>query len=80
METKRWDYTFKVLLIGAPKTGKSCIISRFAEDKFDDYHVVTIGIDFKVKSIEQDGSIIKIFAWNSAGIERLNGTVKLIYK
>ena len=40
------DYILKILLLGGC-TGKSSLLRRYVEDKFDDsYYTGTIGIDF----------------------------------
>ena len=41
---KNYDHLFKVLLIGDPAVGKTCILCRFANDEFKTTHLSTIGI------------------------------------
>ncbi|XDV40197.1 hypothetical protein PO909_009324 [Leuciscus waleckii] len=52
---KKYDFLFKLLLIGDSGVGKTCLIIRFAEDNFNSTYISTIGIDFKVKTIEVEG-------------------------
>lgn len=40
---KNYDHLFKVLLIGDPAVGKTCILCRFANDEFKTTHLSTIG-------------------------------------
>ena len=54
------DYLFKVLLIGSSGVGKSSLLVRFADDMFTDNFMPTIGVDFKIKTIEVDGKKIKL--------------------
>lgn len=42
----RSDHTFKLVLVGDSGTGKSCLMTRFVEDRFSDIHLSTIGVDF----------------------------------
>lgn len=49
---KQFDFLFKFLLIGDSGVGKTCIIYRFVENKFDSSFVTTIGIDFKIRTVE----------------------------
>ena len=51
LSTKDYDYVFKIIVVGDRGVGKSCLIVRFADDKFIDNHRMTIGIDFKVSAI-----------------------------
>jgi DnaJ family protein C protein 27 len=46
----------KIISLGEPTVGKSCLIKRFCEDKFVSKHVATIGIDFGVKPVQIAGA------------------------
>ncbi len=61
------DYLFKVLLIGNSGVGKSSLLMRFAEDVFSDNHIMTIGVDFKIKTVDVDSKAIKLQIWDTAG-------------
>ena len=50
--------------------GKTCLLLRYANDKFSPTFITTIGIDFKIKIIELDGKRIKLQIWDTAGQER----------
>eukprot|EP01043_Picozoa_sp_COSAG02_P047032 COSAG02_NODE_4466_length_5332_cov_3.159564_5_plen_65_part_00 len=41
-----YDYLVKILLVGDSGTGKSNLLSRFAESRFEEDFVPTIGVDF----------------------------------
>lgn len=49
---KNFDLFFKLLLIGDSGVGKTCIIFRFADNTFNSSFISTIGIDFKIKTLE----------------------------
>ena len=55
-----YDYLLKILLIGDSNTGKSSLLVRFCDDTFSDAFISTIGVDFKVKTIEMDGKLVKL--------------------
>ena len=55
--------TFKLLLIGDSGVGKSSILTRFTDDRFEPDHAATIGVDFKVKVIAIDGKNVKLTIW-----------------
>uniref|UniRef100_A0A2K5NXJ4 small monomeric GTPase n=1 Tax=Cercocebus atys TaxID=9531 RepID=A0A2K5NXJ4_CERAT len=57
---KTYDYLFKLLLIGDSGVGKTCVLFRFSEDAFNSTFISTIGIDFKIRTIELDGKRIKL--------------------
>ncbi|KAF9687658.1 hypothetical protein SADUNF_Sadunf02G0116000 [Salix dunnii] len=54
------DYLFKLLLIGDSGVGKSCLLLRFADDSYIESYISTIGVDFKIRTVEQDGKTIKL--------------------
>lgn len=40
--------------------GKTCLLLRYANDSFSPTFITTIGIDFKIKTIEVDGKRVKL--------------------
>jgi len=64
------DYTFKLVLVGDSSVGKSCLMTRFVEDRYSDIHLSTIGIDFKTVTTMLEGKIVKLHIWDTAGQER----------
>ena len=61
---------FKVVIIGQSSVGKSCILLRFIEDRFDTNYLSTIGVDFQFKSFELNDKKYKLDVWDTAGQER----------
>ena len=60
MQTE-YDYLFKTLLIGPSNVGKSAIMLRYVDDVFCESYISTIGVDFKIKTLEVNNKIIKLF-------------------
>ncbi|KAI0085953.1 P-loop containing nucleoside triphosphate hydrolase protein [Irpex rosettiformis] len=75
-----YDYLFKLLLIGDSGVGKSCLLLRFAEDAFTDSYLSTIGVDFKIRTIELDGKTVKLQIWDTAGQERFRTIAAAYYR
>ncbi|KAM3279439.1 hypothetical protein ACQJBY_046663 [Aegilops geniculata] len=65
-----YDYLIKLLLIGDSGVGKSCLLLRFSDGSFTTSFITTIGIDFKIRTVELDGKRIKLQIWDTAGQER----------
>jgi len=48
--------------------GKSCLLLRFEDDKFfSESYISTIGVDFKIKTVDIDGSRVKLQLWDTTG-------------
>ncbi|KAL4840473.1 hypothetical protein H8958_000441 [Nasalis larvatus] len=62
----KYDYLFKLLLIGDSGAGRSCLLHRFADDTYTESYISTVGVDFKIRTIELDGKTIKLQIWNTA--------------
>merc|ERR1711883_18175 len=75
-----YDYLFKLLLIGDSGVGKSCLLLRFADDTYTESYISTIGVDFKIRTIELDGKTIKLQIWDTAGQERFKTITSSYYK
>uniref|UniRef100_A0A0A9X7Z9 Ras-related protein ORAB-1 n=1 Tax=Lygus hesperus TaxID=30085 RepID=A0A0A9X7Z9_LYGHE len=75
-----YDYLFKILLIGDSGVGKSCLLHRFADGVYNDTYISTIGVDFKIRTIELDGKVIKLQIWDTAGQERFRTITSSYYR
>lgn len=75
-----YDYLFKLLLIGDSGVGKSCLLLRFADDSYVESYISTIGVDFKIRTVEQDGKTIKLQIWDTAGQERFRTITSSYYR
>ena len=73
-------YIIKLLTLGDTTVGKSSIVLRFAENRFDDNQFATIGIDFKTKYTKYRDSSVKVLIWDTAGQEKFQNIAKQYYK
>lgn len=80
MSKRQYDMLFKFLLIGDSGVGKTCILYRFSDDAFNTTFISTIGIDFKIKTIELRGKKIKLQIWDTAGQERFHTITTSYYR
>ena len=74
-----YSYHVKLLLLGDSNVGKSCVLTRYASDKFDTSLIPTTGVDFKTRFLsinekDRDGKDhskkVKCQVWDTAGQER----------
>jgi len=77
---KDYDLLFKLLLIGDSGVGKSCLLLRFADDAWSDTYISTIGVDFKIRTLDIDGKVVKLQIWDTAGQERFRTITSSYYR
>ncbi|KAL3666837.1 Ras-related protein RABE1e [Phytophthora oleae] len=80
VHSSKYDLLIKLLLIGDSGVGKSCVLLRYSDDSFTTSFITTIGIDFKVKTIDVDGKRIKLQIWDTAGQERFRTITTAYYR
>jgi len=80
MNAPEYDYLFKLLLIGDSGVGKSCLLLRFADDTYTESYISTIGVDFKIRTIELEGKTVKLQIWDTAGQERFRTITSSYYR
>jgi len=75
-----YDMLIKLLLIGDSGVGKTCLLLRYNDNCFNSTFIATIGIDFKIKTINLDGKTIKLQIWDTAGQERFRTITSAYYR
>ena len=80
-EKKQKELLYKILLLGDSSVGKTCFLLRYSENTFQEIHMSTIGLDYKLKNVQlDDGKIVKIQIWDTAGQDRFRSITKNYYK
>ena len=76
------DYRlYKILLLGDCAVGKSCLLLRYCENSFQESHLATIGLDFRLKTITlENNRKIRIQIWDTAGEDRFRSITRNYYK
>lgn len=77
---KSIDYLYKILLLGSSAVGKSSLLLRFADDTFKENQISTIGVDWKIRTVQVEGKQIKLQLWDSAGQERFRTIASSYYR
>eukprot|EP01016_Furgasonia_blochmanni_P005403 TRINITY_DN120_c0_g1_i4.p1 TRINITY_DN120_c0_g1~~TRINITY_DN120_c0_g1_i4.p1 ORF type:complete len:215 (+),score=38.10 TRINITY_DN120_c0_g1_i4:302-946(+) len=75
-----YDFMTKVIIVGDSGVGKTCMLVRFCENTFTPNYIMTIGIDFKFRTITVDGQRVKLQIWDTAGQERFRTITETFYK
>ena len=75
-----YDYLCKSIIVGDSGVGKTNIVLRFTEESYKNCHTATIGVDFKVKTLNIDGTKIKLQIWDTAGQCKFRNITKTYFK
>jgi len=80
MKNEKYDYLVKLMLIGESGVGKSSITTRYLDDDFDMNYLSTIGVDFRIITLNLNGKITKLQVWDTAGQERYRTITNSYYR
>lgn len=70
----------RLLMIGDSGVGKTALTIRYVDDTPDTNYPTTIGIDFKIKTIDINGIRYKVQIWDTAGQERFRTITKSYFR
>jgi small GTP-binding protein len=75
------DTVYKVLLLGDSSVGKTCFLLRYCDRTFQEAHLSTIGLDYRLKTMTlKNNKNIKLQIWDTAGQDRFRALTKNYYK
>ena len=75
-----YDLNFKIIIVGDPGVGKSCITMKAVKKIFEDYYSPTVGFEFytfKVRIKEKD---IRLQIWDTCGQENYRSLIQGFYR
>ena len=79
-DDKKDPNCIKITLIGDSGVGKTCIINRYADNKYDANTDSTLGVGYKKKDIDVNGKKYHLDLWDTAGQEQQRSLGKHFYK
>ena len=65
----QYDLSFKIIVIGDPGVGKSCLTLKAIKNYFTDGHNATVGFDCFTYCVKLNGTVIKLQIWDTCGQE-----------
>lgn len=71
---------FKVIIVGPQAVGKSSILFRLSESKFNTAYLSTVGIDFKTYTTQVADKLYSLQIWDTAGQEKFRALTSSYYK
>ncbi len=79
-DSSQYDLTFKIIVIGDPGVGKSCLTGRAVKVKFEEKYAPTIGFEFLTLSVKIEDKIIKLQIWDTCGQEMYRSLISNFYR
>jgi Ras-related protein Rab-2A len=79
-EIGKYDYSFKMIVIGDAGVGKSCLTNRAAKEKFLSDYSPTVGFEFLTFSTNIDNKIVKLQIWDTCGQEVYRSLITNFYR
>lgn len=74
------DFSVKTVTIGDSGVGKSCLLTRFIRDYFDEGSPPTLGVEFMAKIVETEKRQIELQFWDTAGQELFRAVTRGYYR
>lgn len=71
---------FKIIVIGDPSVGKTSLIRRYSDNKFDSSYLPTIGADFNLKIVELPNIEVILTIWDIGGHDRFSAIRSFYYQ
>lgn len=78
--SESYNYVYKIILLGDSTVGKSSLMRRFVENKFDFNTSTTFGVDNLTKCVEIDEEKIMLSIWDTAGQEKYQSIVPAYFR
>ena len=77
---KNYNYLLKYIIIGDASVGKSNLLMKFTENKFNESYQATIGVEFGAKNLDINKKTYRIQIWDTAGQENFHSITRSYYK
>ena len=74
------DYSIKIVVVGDSGVGKSNILTRYAQDEFNQDSKATVGVELYTKTYRIADKVVKVHLWDTAGQERYKSVTAAYYR
>ena len=79
-DTKNYDKSIKIILLGDSNVGKTSIVHCLSNDKYDNYQKKALGLEHYNYVIKINNYIIRMQVWDTAGQEKFDSITTNYYK
>ena len=74
------ELNFKMIVLGDPGVGKSCLTSRATKDVFSEEYAATLGFEFLTFNAKIEDKNIKLQIWDTCGQEMYKSLISNFYR
>ncbi len=76
----QYDLSFKLIVIGDPAVGKSCLTLKATKNLFESNYSATVGFEFFTFNVRINDKIIKLQIWDTCGQEIYKSLITNFYR
>ena len=76
----KYDYSFKMIVVGDAGVGKSCLTSKASKGIFEETYAATIGFEFLAFNVKINDKVVKLQIWDTCGQEIYRSLISSFYK
>jgi small GTP-binding protein len=69
LRSRLCDYALKIVIVGDSSVGKTAMLLRFTDNKWDGSCQPTLGVEFLTKLVDCDNHQVELQIWDTAGQE-----------
>lgn len=74
------NFNFKIVLLGEGCVGKTSLVLRYVENKFNEKHLTTLQASYLCKKLNISGKRVTLNIWDTAGQERFHALGPIYYR
>ena len=74
------ELSFKIIVIGDPGVGKTCLTSRATKDIFTEEYSTTLGFESSTFNVKIENKLIKLQIWDTCGQEKYKSLITNFYR
>ena len=76
----KFDLSFKMIILGDPGVGKSCLTTQAIKNTFSEAYNTTIGFEFVSFNVKLNDKAIKLQIWDTCGQEIYRSLISSFYR
>jgi small GTP-binding protein len=78
--SRGWDYALKIVIVGDTSVGKTAMLLRFTDDRWDGECQPTLGVEFLTKVVDCKNLRVQLQLWDTAGQEVFRSVTQGYYR